>query len=337
MELTAFLQVFWFLVIGTAFFIFCLLDGFDLGVGMTLPFISKKTEHKRVLLNSVWPVWDGNELWGLIGAGGLFATFPAVFANLLSLLYPAVVLLMAILLFRPISFELWFHDEKGRRLWEAVFLVTSFVIAFVFGAVFGITVSGMPLSAPEDQRYLGALLALFHPLPLISGLLMVGAFLVHGNVYLIKKTEGEIKERAQKILARVWIAFLVLWVLFAMVLLTTRSAWDNPLVWAALAITLIASLLVRLSVKTGETRLFLFSGLSLGGIIATFGAAQFPVILRDSLNPAQSLTIFANSSPDYSLGFLAVLGTIVLAVVAVYTVVVYRIFKGKVKPDSIQY
>lgn len=343
MELFSTLQIFWFVIIGVALFLFAVLDGFDLGVGMLFPFFSKDVAEKRTLLNTIWPVWDGNELWGLIAAGGTFAIFPQVFASILSLLYPAVVLLMVTLMFRPVTFEFWFHDEKWRGLWEKVFLVGSFLVAFVFGAVVGITVSGMPISVTDGSQWLGTILALLTPLPVVTGLLMVAVFLVHGCVYLVKKTEGATKARAQDLLKKVWLPFVIVLALFVVTLMMTRNAWGNPVAWVTIVLAVVSTVLVRLYADSSETRLFLFSGATIGALIATVGAVQFftgvagkAVMLYNNVDPSLSVTI-DQSSPVETLTFLAALGLIILPLIAVYAIVVYRAFKGKVNAGSIHY
>lgn len=327
----AFYQLYAFVMIGAALAVFAVLDGFDLGIGMMLPFF-RRPQDKRIMVQSIWPFWDGNELWALIGGGGLFALFPDVFATLLSLLYPIVVLLLVALLFRPVTFELWYHDERGRRVWEWSFFATSVVITFVFGAVYGLTLSGLPFTA--EDKYLGSLLAVLRPMPILTALLFVAAFLMHGSAYLVTRSQDDLQAAGRRVFAVAWPVFVTLLVVWFLAGMFTRQAWGRPLPVACGVVSLLLAIVLGLFARRGGSRrIMVLSGLTLASLFPVLGALQYPVVLVNSAMPAASLTL-ADASPVYTLKFVAVLGTVVLSVVAVYTFFVYRIFRGKVLDDG---
>lgn len=330
----AFYQLYAFMMIGVALAVFAVLDGFDLGIGMMLPFF-RRPEDKRVMVQSIWPFWDGNELWALIGGGGLFALFPDVFANLLSLLYPIVVLLLVALLFRPVTFELWYHDQRARRVWEWSFFATSLVITFVFGAVYGLTLSGLPFTA--EDKYLGSLLAVLRPMPVLTALLFVAAFLMHGSAYLVTRSQNELQAAGRRVFAVAWPVFTALLVAWFLTGMFTRHAWGRTLPLACGVVSLLLAIVLGyLARGGGSRRILVLSGLTLASLFPVLGALQYPVVLVNSAMPAASITL-ADASPVYTLKFVAVLGTIVLSIVAVYTVFVYRVFRGKVLDDGAGY
>ena len=333
-----FFETFWFLIVGLALFVFTVLDGFDLGVGMLLPFFTKRQENRVMAINSIWPVWDGNELYGLIAGGALFAIFPAVFGVILTGFYPFVILLLVALMYRPVSFEVWFHNIQSRRFWQAVFALCSFGIIFLAGVVVGNTMNGISLVAGPHSGavFNGSLFSLLQPFPLLTGLLVSAACLVHGASWMLIKFKGDAQSEARTALSRVWTIYVVIVVAWAlMFFLTLPGAAGKPLVWI-FAVLLVADMVVLrvLAGGSGEKRVFLVSTLGLGFMWAIVGAYQYPVLVRASNDAANSITI-ANAGAELStLQFLGIVAPIVLLVVAAYTVFVYRIFKGKVQADT---
>lgn len=332
-----FWQSFWFILIGAALFLFTWLDGFDLGIGMMLPF-QKTPDQRMTLLNVIWPLWDGNELYGLIGGGAIFAAFPAVFAGLLSGLYPWIALVLIFVMLRPVAFEAWLHDEKGKKLWEYVFMACSFMIPFVAGTAIGATMAGLPYGADGNWDPNHSFLETLSPLSVLSGLAVAALCLVHGSAYLIKKTEGAIASESRKnLLPQTIIAAVLTLAVGALVLFGAADLTGKPaaLIGVPLALAVIAVGFVGLFLprtKDKDFLPFLFSSLVIGGVWLLVGAAQFPTMIRSSLSPDFSLTVFKPgvSNPLNSLQFIGVLAVIALAIVLVYSILVYRIFKGKV-------
>lgn len=336
-----FWQSFWFLVIGTAIFLFLWLDGFDLGIGMTLPFL-KDDNQRRGALNTIWPVWDGNELYGLIGGGAIFATFPVVFASLLSGLYPWVVLLIIGIMMRPISFEAWNHEPGKKTAWTWTFAASSFLIPFVAGVALGTTIAGMPLNGDQVWDKGHGFWEALSPLSVLTGLAVVGLALLQGSAYLIKKTSGEVQAQARKdLVPRSIFAGTTLVLVLLFVLLDTGILAGKPLALTGIVLGLLFILGGLAGVwvtkdKGSESAPYWFSSAVIAGTMVLIGGIQFPTMIRSTLDPAFTLAIFKEgvSNPVNSLSLIGIVGAIALAVTAVYTVLIYRIFKGKVDHKS---
>ncbi len=324
----------WFSLIGAAFYVYMVLDGFDFGVGMLLPFMPKDGSARRDALSSMWPVWDGNELWGLIAAGASFAVFPAVFAGLLPLVYPFAFILMACLILRPLAFEMWFREAApgSRAVWEKVFAIGGALAAFIVGDLLGLLVAGLPFSGPDP--YGASLAAAFGALPLVSGAAFVAFSLAHGAMYLGLKTEGEARALARRSLGRVWPASALLTALFlALVAFERRSGSSAGFIAGTIA---SAAGLAGVSVfrAKSEKLAFAASFLQAAGVFVATGSSQYPMLVADSADPAASLTIYSAAAPDYTLRLLAVVAVLGLAIAGIYTVFLYAIFKGRVRPSD---
>jgi cytochrome d ubiquinol oxidase subunit II len=336
-----FWQSFWFLVIGAAIFLFLWLDGFDLGIGMTLPFL-KTHDHRLGALNIIWPVWDGNELYGLIGGGAIFATFPVVFAALLSGLYPWVVLLLIGIMLRPVAFEAWNHEPKNKAFWEWLFALTSFLIPFVAGVALGTTIAGMPINQSMVWDHGHGFWEALSPLSVLTGLAVVSLALLQGSAYLVKKTAGEIAAQARKDLTpRTIFAAAALVLVLVTALVQVPELLGKPLAIAGIVIGLVLILGGLAGVwlhrtQGSESAPFWFSSAVIAGTMVLVGGIQFPTMIRSTLDPSFSLTIFKDgvSNPVNSLSLIGFIGAVALAITAVYTVLVYRIFKGKVDHKS---
>jgi len=340
-----FWQSFWFLVIGAAIFLFLWLDGFDLGIGMTLPFL-KSHEHRLSALNVIWPVWDGNELYGLIGGGAIFATFPVVFAALLSGLYPWVVLLLFGIMMRPVAFEAWLHEPKNKSFWEWTFALSSFLIPFVAGVALGTTIAGMPINQDMVWDHGHGFWEALSPLSVLCGLSVVGLALLQGSAYLVKRTKGELQAQARKDLApRALFAGVALVLVLVVALLSPGLFDGKPLAVVGIAVGLVLILVGLVGVwlhkdeKSPDAAPYWFSSAVIAGTMVLVGGIQFPTMIRSTIDPAFTLTIFKEgvSNPVNSLAFIGIVGACALAVTAVYSVLVYRIFKGKVDHKSAQH
>ena len=333
-----FWQVFWFVVIGAALFLFLWLDGFDLGIGMTLPFM-KNDQQRLAALNVIWPTWDGNELYGLIGGGAIFATFPVVFAALLSGLYPWVVLLLLGIMLRPIAFEAWSNETGNKTGWTWLFACASLLIPFVAGVALGTTIAGMPINKDMVWDHGHGFWEALSPLSVLCGLAVVGLALLQGSAYLVKRTSGELQAQARKDLApRTIFAGVVLVLVLVTALLSPGLFDGKPLAVAGIVVGLIFILVGLVGVwlhkddKSPDAAAYWFSSAVIAGTMILVGGVQFPTMIRSTLDPSFTLTIFKDgvSNPLNSLALIGVLGAVALAITAVYSVLVYRIFKGKV-------
>ena len=333
-------SVFWYIIFMAAIASYAMLDGFDLGVGMLSPFTRKDME-KRIFLNAIGPVWDGNEVWLIIVLGGLFAGFPLAYATLLSAFYIPVMVLITALIFRAVSIE--FRSKRPmlwwRSMWDFFFSVGSLAIAFGVGCALGNFVQGIPIDADHVYRG-GIILTFLRPYPVLVGLMTITLFLLHGNLYLVMKTEGELLEKLKLWTKRTLILYILLYVVTTMATLIYQQHIvdrfrDMPYFFIiALANMLCIANIPRLVVKGSYGWAFLNSMANVGLLMALFACGMFPRLLRSSLNPDWSLTIMNSAASLKTLFVLAVIVAIGLPLVVAYMAWVYRIFRGKVVIDE---
>lgn len=332
----------WFLLWGVLWAVYFVLDGFDLGVGMLAPVIAKTDMEKRILLNSVGPFWDGNEVW-LITAGGVtFAAFPGTYAVMFSALYSALMLLLFALIFRGISFEFRskMESEAGRKLWDNIHFLGSFLPALLLGVAFANIFKGIPIV--KDGIYQGTLFTLLNPYGLCGGLLFVCAFLMHGALFLSCKTEGALRDRAVKVAEKVWPALLLIAVLFLLysAVATTlfKNYLDNPVLFVI--VLLPVGGLVMQRVFIGQRRMgaaWAASAVTIAGV-ALFGViGLFPALLPSSIDPAFSMTIANSSSSPLTLKIMLVVALTFVPIVILYQAWVYKTFSHKVTEKDVAY
>jgi cytochrome d ubiquinol oxidase subunit II len=325
---TGWLQLACFVIVASIFYIFMALDGFDMGIGMALPFLSKEVEDKKVMLDIVWPFWDGNELWAVIGGAFIFTAFPAVFAALLGGLAPFIAVLLVFITYRAVAFEAWYKDKKRRAVWEWAFATGSFLLSFGFGALAGNLIAGLPLDS--EGGYAGSPLTPFRPYPLLTGALISSAALFHGAAYLRKKTSGELGAKA------LGLARLALWTYSSLGLAACAAtaifvpgAAAKPMFWIGVAISAASMAVAGIALKgRNESLPFHASLAALAGIWIAAAAALFPNLIAPS-GDGRALSIAQAASPDSTLAFLAVFSVAGIALVASFTAFVYRVFKGK--------
>lgn len=326
-------QILWFILIFMLFLGYSLLDGFDLGIGVLLPFIGKKKEEKDILINSIGPVWDGNEVWLVTGAGALFASFPQAYATAFSGFYPAMMLVLFALIFRAVSIKFRAHDEARAWLWEKVLVAGSLLAALLFGIMLGNVVYGVPLD--YNMEFTGKFLTLFRPVPLLFGISGVAAILLQGASYAVLKTEGELQQRSlQALNILLWVNTITAGVYFIVMVFTFPQLLANPLFYAAILLTLLGLAEILFSLKNeNDVALFWKSSLSLLGLWLAAGAAHFPNLIKAINAPYLSITIFNGSTSLYTLQVMSVIALAGMPIVIGYTIFVYRIFKGKTKAE----
>jgi len=327
------LQTTWFILVGVLLAGYTVLDGFDLGVGLLFPFLAKTEEDKKALFQAIGPFWDGNEVWLLAGGGALFAAFPSAYATVFSGFYLALMGVLFALIFRAVSLEFRGHDPKRRGFWEGAFFVGSLLPALLLGVALGNIVQGIPLNA--DLEFTGTFFTLLRPFPLAVGLLGLSALLLHGTTYVAIKTEGGLKARAKRLAGGLW------WIeagLFlhglVMSFIYLPRAKDNSLAWLAAAVFLISLATLNAALAWAKDKLaFLASSLSLLSLWGIVGAVQYPVLVRAS-EPALNLTAANASSSPLALRVMLIIALIGLPVVIASTALLYRVFKGRVKPEG---
>ena len=333
METLNVLQNTWFILVGVLLLGYSILDGFDLGIGTLLPFLAKKDEEKNALMHAIGPFWDGNEVWLLTGAGALFASFPHAYATVFSGFYLALMLVLFALIFRAVSIEFFTHDEKNRKTWEWCFIIGSFLPSLLFGVALGNVIVGIPLD--NHMEFTGNFFTLLRPFPLVVGLLGLNAILLQGTTYAALKTSGDIRERARNLTNKLWISFIVLFVLSGiMAYIYIPGAFNRVLAWLA-AVTAVAGwfLLKHFAKKGKDTLSFHMSSLSFAGLWGIVGAVHFPYMVRASNDLSLSLTVRNASSTELTLTVMLIIALIGMPLVLLYTYYIFKTFKGSVKID----
>jgi cytochrome bd ubiquinol oxidase subunit II len=329
----------WFLLVGVLLLGYAVLDGFDLGVGILHPFVARTNEERRVVMRSIGPVWDGNEVWLLTAGGALFAAFPLVYATVFSGFYLALVLLLVALIFRAVALEFRDQVDGGgwRRAWDVAFFAGSAVPALLLGVAVGNIVRGLPLD--ETGAYTGGLVGLLTPFPLIVGLLVVALATTHGAAWLTLKTGGALAGRARRAALAGWAALAVLWVVATVAgFALAPDRWDafgNPLAWSAPAVVVVALATFPLLVRAGrELAALLASALGIAGMIATMGVGLYPNLVPALDTPERSLTIERAASSDLTLTVMLVIALLGVPLVLLYTAFIYSRFRGKIELDA---
>ncbi|MEZ4755708.1 MAG: cytochrome d ubiquinol oxidase subunit II [Flavobacteriales bacterium] len=332
----------WYLVVGGVFTGYAILDGFDLGAGAWHLFI-RKEENRRIALNAVGPVWDGNEVWLVIGGGALFAGFPKVYASLLSAMYIPFMLFLVMLIFRAISIEFRSKEPMAwwRRLWDVSYSVSSVVLAVLLGVVLGNVLQGIAIDKNGD--HLGHWLDFLNPYALSVGLLTLLLFMVHGGIYLGMKTEGRLFAKLYVLLKWAMLALtttfgiVTVWTLAYIPQLSDRFlAEPIYLIIPALAFLSLANV-PRLIARKRFKLAFFFSALMVALLLITVAVELYPVILMSTVDRAFDLTVQNAASSSRSLGIMLTFAAVGVPLVAGYTFFVYRTFYGKVKMDEHSY
>ncbi len=336
------LNILWFIIVTILFIGFFFLEGFDYGVGILLPFLGKKDRERRAIINTIGPVWDGNEVWMITAGGALFASFPLAYATLFSGFYLALVLMLVALILRGVAFEYRSKNEEPswRNFWDWSIFFGSLIPAFLWGVTVGNLMRGVAIDA--QMYYWGGLLPLLNPFSLLGGLVFVSLFTMHGANFLSLKTSAEIAERAKATAFKAWIVATVLtvafvvWTFFATDILT--KAGVNGLIPAVLAA--LALLATGWLIRTGKSGWAFVSG-SLTVVFATIMvfAGLFPRILISTISPDYSLTIYNASSTPYTLTVMTVVAVIFVPVILAYQIWTYWVFRKRVetKPDQLVY
>jgi len=298
------LQIVWFVLWGVLWAVYFMLDGFVFGAGMLHNFLAKTDGERRVLINTIGPVWDGNEVWLITAGGATFAAFPTTYALMFSYLYSALLLLLFSLIVRGVSFEFRGKEEGAgwRASWDRAIGISSFLPALLFGVAFGNIFAGLPMDA---AGYHGSLLGLLNPYGLVTGVLFVLLFVVHGALYIAAKTEGDLSARAKRAAEGAWIPLAAVAVTFLVSTYFATKLFDNFLAvpyLLAVPVLAVASLFaIRIASGKGNVlAAFAASSLTIVLVVATGVTGLFPNLIPSSIDPAYSLTIFNSSSSPYT-------------------------------------
>ncbi|MCH9756065.1 MAG: cytochrome d ubiquinol oxidase subunit II [Gammaproteobacteria bacterium] len=363
------LRVLWWVLLGVLLIGFAVMDGFDLGVAIWLPSLTRTQMERRILINSIGPTWEGNQVWFILGGGAIFAAWPMLYAVSFSGFYFAMLLTLLALILRPVGFKYRskVNHPTWRKGWDAALFLGGFVPALIFGVAIGNVLQGVPFHFDETLRpfYTGTFRALLNPLGLWCGMLSVLMFAMHGAFFLVNKTEGHLQQRARHaarssaILVILFFALAGAWLyfhtgyalahtmphdgpsnpLYKEVVRETHAWFSNYSTWPWLMIApalgllmpIVASLLAKAMVRLA----FVCSSISLISIISTVGLSMFPFILPSSSHPEHSLTLWDSSSSQLTLLIMLVATVIFFPIILAYTAWVYRVLRGKVTESTI--
>ena len=342
MEFQFDLNTIWFILIGVLFAGYSILDGFDLGVGSIYLFIKGDT-NRRLALNSIGPVWDGNEVWLVTGGGALFAAFPHVYATVFSGFYTAFMLLVFMLIFRAVSIEFRSKEKMKwwRNFWDISFSVSSILIAFLTGVALGNIVTGVPIG--PDKEFMGSFWDLINPYTLMIGLTTVALFMMHGTIYVSMKTEGDFQNTIKGWINNAVIFFVISYTTITMATLIyypnmSEPFKENPYLFLVALLNILAVANIPREVFHGrEFRAFLSSAATIVTLFILFAIGIFPNMVLSNPNPEYSLTIYNAASSQKTLSIMLTIAIIGIPFVLAYTISIYWIFRGKVKLDSTSY
>lgn len=366
------LKIVWWLLVGVLLIGFAVMDGHDMGVGTLLPFVGRGDVERRVVINTVGPHWDGNQVWFITGGGAIFAAWPLVYATAFSGFYWAMLAVLWALFFRPVGFD--YRSKMAHPAWRATWdwglFVGGAVPPLIFGVAFGNLLQGVPFGFDEQlvSRYSGSFWQLLNPFALLCGVVSSAMITMHGAVYLVHRTEGDIQRRAQ-VAARLAATLLLgaftaagVWVAYgiegyaitsavdpaamadptAKTVVREAGAWlanyrSQPLAMAVPALAYLGTLAAMLLLARGRSGwAFVASSLAMAGVIGTAGASMFPFVMPSSSMPQASLTVWDSVSSHLTLGIMFWATVIFMPIIVGYTSWAYKVMSGKVTAGYIR-
>jgi cytochrome bd ubiquinol oxidase subunit II len=368
------LRLIWWGLIGLLLIAFALTDGFDLGTGALLPFVARTDEERRLVIATIAPVWEGNQVWLVLGGGAIFGAWPLLYAISFSGFYLAMFLVLAALILRPVALK--YRDDRDdprwKMGWDWAIFVSGLLPALLFGVAVGNVIQGVPFHLTEDLHALhdgvwyGRFIGLLDPFSLLAGVVSLAMLVMHGGAWLSLKTEGAVQARARRfgalaglvavlayLIAGLWLAFGIEG--FRLVGTYPLDGPSNPLhfevertaswlaayglrPWIAIAplLGVFGALLAVWGLRAGrEVATLLASKLAIFGVISSVGLTMFPFILPSSTDPNSSLTVWGSSSSHLTLFILLVVSAIFLPLILLYTAWVYRVLWGKVRVEDL--
>jgi len=336
------LNTIWFLLVGILLTGYAVLDGFDFGVG-ALHLFARSDHDRRVMLNSIGPVWDGNEVWLVTAGGALFAAFPDVYATVFSGFYMAFMLLLVALIFRAVAIE--FRSKQESRLWRACwdvsFSVASILCSLLIGVAFGNIAWGVPLAS--DKEFAGTFMGLLNPYSLLMGVLTLSLFMMHGAIFAVMKTEGALHLQARGWVKNAMIFFIVMYVITTIATLLyvphmSNTISDYPVLFIIPVLSILAVANIPREISRGKDfNAFLSSCWAIIFLMALFGIDMYPHLVYARPYAEHGLTIYNSASSQKTLQIMLWIALMGIPLVLAYTVSIYWVFRGKVKLEATSY
>ncbi len=336
------LQTIWFFIWGLLWAVFLMTDGADFGIGILYPFIGKSDEDKRIMLNSMGPLWDGNEVW-LITAGGVtFAAFPTVYAVMFSSLYSALMLILFALILRGVSFEFRGKVDRPawRKIWDVCIFIGSFAPALLFGVAFANIFKGLPIDG--EGLFQGTLLTLLNPYGLLGGVLFVMLFLVHGALWLAIRSGDARHQKAMAVANKLWPVELVVAVVFLVASFFWTGLYDNYMAQPAFFIVLLVTVLALLGIKyflakNAPFKAWFASALTIVGATFYGVIGLYPNMFPSNIDDQFSLTAHNASSSPLTLKIMLIVVLIFIPIVIGYQIWAYKLFSDKIIAEDLGY
>ncbi|MGB0102476.1 MAG: cytochrome d ubiquinol oxidase subunit II [Nocardioides sp.] len=318
----------WFILIAVLWVGYFCLEGFDFGVGMLLPFLARNDRERRVMINTIGPVWDGNEVWVLTAGGATFAAFPEWYATLFSGFYLPLLLILLALIVRGLAFEYRHQRPEAawHSWWDRSIIIGSYVPAFLWGVAFANIVRGVPID--ENKEFTGSLLTLLNPFGLLGGVVTLLLFLTHGAMFLALKTDGEIRYRARGVAVVCGLAAAVAAVAFLVWAQVLTGSGGSAVLFVLAALALVAGVATAYAGREGWAfaGTFVCIALAVGGLFV----ALFPDVMPSTTDAAYSLTTTSASATDYTLTVMTVVAAIFVPIVLCYQAWTYWIFRRRI-------
>lgn len=333
------LNTFWFILITVLFAGFFFLEGFDYGVGILLPFVAKKDVEKRIVINSIGPFWDGNEVWLLTAGGAMFAAFPNWYATLFSGFYLPLFLILLALIVRGVGFEFRSKSEnkQWRKTWDNMIFIGSALPALLWGVAIGNIIRGVPIDA--KMTYVGGFFNLLNPFSLLVGITFLLLFSLHGALYLRLRTTGEVLDRANSVVRNLLIPTIVVAVAFLIYsYFETDLFTGGAISWI---VSLLPAVFLLLSaffiIRKCDIKAFIMTSLTI--VLTTVAAfvSLFPRVMISSLSSEWNLTIYNASSSPYTLKVMSIIAIIFVPIVLIYQGWTYKVFRKRITADTLEY
>lgn len=327
------LQELWFILLAALFLGFFVLEGFDFGVGMLLPVLGKDDTGRRVMINTIGPVWDANETWLVLAAGAMFAAFPYWYASAFSAFYLPLLIILGALIVRGVAFEFRgkVDDPQWRARWDGCILAGSIIAPFLWGVFFANLVRGLELDANGD--YVGSVAALFSPFAVLGGLTVLVLFGTHGAIFISLRTRGGIRHEASELAGRLGIAAVGITALFLAWTITSHGDAVSAVLAAIVVATLLAALVANRHRSEGLA--FGLTACSILLLVATYFTVLYPNVMPSTVDPANTLTIADASSTPYTLTVMSWTAILIVPFVLGYQAWSYWVFRKRLARDSI--